>query len=158
VKEERMPEEQPSADVMRVQRRGDNAHVWELYRGRGRIGIEWYFKETTALPISVMLYHLDPGAEEGEHFHLEGVGDSCSPGSSDEMYVVTAGEVVVTSGESRRVLRAGDAFYAPEGMRHGVRNESDAPAELILVFGPRGPHALAQTGEERFDLTADRRG
>ncbi|MDQ0642727.1 cupin domain-containing protein [Microbacterium murale] len=141
---------------MFVQRRGDNAHEWELYRGAGRIGIEWYFKETTSLPISVMQYHLEPGAEEGQHFHLEGAGDSCSPGSSDEMYVVTAGEVVISSDEQRRVLRAGDAFYAPQGARHGVRNESDAPAELILVFGPRGPHPFTQTGREAFDAEADR--
>ncbi|WP_194421585.1 cupin domain-containing protein [Microbacterium abyssi] len=141
---------------MRVQRRGDNAHEWELYKGRARIGIEWYFKETTDLPISVMLYHLEPGAEEGQHFHLEGVGDSCSPGSSDEMYVVTTGEVVISSDDDQRILRAGDAFYARQGVRHGVRNESDAPAELLLVFGPRGPHAFPQTGEEVFDVEADR--
>ncbi|MGV2985515.1 cupin domain-containing protein [Microbacterium sp. AGC85] len=141
---------------MRVQRRGDNAHEWELYRGVGRIGIEWYFKETTSLPVSVMRYRLEPGAEEGQHFHLEGAGDSCSPGSSDEMYVVTAGEVVISSDERRRVLRAGDAFYAAQGVRHGVRNESDAPAELILVFGPRGPHPFTQTGQEAFDADADR--
>lgn len=141
---------------MRVQRQGDNAHDWELYHGAGRIGIDWYFKETTALPISVMRYHLEPGAEEGQHFHLEGAGDSCSPNSSDEMYIVTLGEVVITADEERRVLRVGDAFYAPEGMRHGVRNESDAPAELVLVFGPRGPHPFAQTGAETFDATADR--
>lgn len=141
---------------MRVQRRGDNAHVWELYRGEGRIGIEWYFKETTSLPISVMQYRLEPGAEEGQHFHLEGAGDSCSTGSSDEMYVVTSGEVVFTSNDERRVVRAGDAFYAPQGVRHGVRNESEDPAELILVFGPRGPHPFTQTGQEQFDVEADR--
>ncbi|MDP3952896.1 cupin domain-containing protein [Microbacterium sp.] len=141
---------------MLVQRRGDNAHEWELYHGAGRIGIEWYFKETTSLPISVMQYRLEPGAEEGQHFHLEGVGDSCSPGSSDEMYVVTTGEVVISSDEDRRILRAGDAFYAPQGKRHGVRNESDAPAELILIFGPRGPHPFTQTGRETFDVEANR--
>lgn len=141
---------------MRVQKLGDNAHEWELYRGAGRIGIEWYFKETSHLPSSVMRYHLEPGAEEGQHFHLEGVGDSCSPGSSDEIYVVTSGEIVVSSDEERRVLRAGDAFYAPQGVRHGVRNESDAAAELILVFGPRAENPFAQTGEEKFDVEADR--
>lgn len=141
---------------MRVQRRGDNPRVWQLYRGEGRIGVEWYFKETSALPSSVMLYHLEPGAEEGQHFHLEGAGNSCSPNSSDEIYLVVSGEIVVVSGDDRRVLRPGDAFYAPQGVTHGVRNESDAPAELVLVFGPRGGHPFPQTGEEAFDLTADR--
>lgn len=141
---------------MRVQKSGDNAHEWELYDGAGSIGIEWYFKETTALPVSVMRYQLMPGAEEGQHHHLAGDADSCSTDSSDEMYVVTRGEVVVTSGTERRVLHAGDAFYAPEGMRHGVRNDSDIVAELILVFGPRGRHPFAQSGTEGFDADADR--
>ncbi|MFJ2367790.1 cupin domain-containing protein [Microbacterium sp. NPDC087665] len=141
---------------MRVQKRGDNSHDWELYHGEGRVGIEWYFQQTTALPTSVMFYHLEPGAEEGEHHHLAGDPDSCSTNSSDEMYIVTRGEVVVTSEGDRRVLRVGDAFYAPEGMQHGVRNESDAPAELVLVFGPRGPHPFTQTGVESFDAEADR--
>lgn len=141
---------------MRVQRRGDNAREWELYKGRASIGIEWYFKETTNLPISVILYHLEPGAEEGQHFHLEGAGDSCSTGSQDEMYVITQGEVVISADEDQRVLRACDAYYAPQGTRHGVRNESDGPAELLLIFGPRGPHAFRQTGEEEFDVEADR--
>lgn len=141
---------------MRVQRRGDGGHDWELYDGEGRIGVEWYFRQTTALPTSVMLYHLEPGAEEGQHHHLTGDPESCSTTSSDEMYVVTRGEVVITAGTDRRVLRAGDAFYAPEGLHHGVRNESEAPAELVLVFGPRGPHPFPQTGVEEFDAEADR--
>lgn len=141
---------------MRVQRRDDNAHDWELYGGEGRIDVEWYFRQTTALPTSVMLYRLAPGAEEGQHHHLTGDPDSCSTTSSDEMYIVTRGEVVITSGEDRRTLRAGDAFYAPEGLHHGVRNESDAVAELVLVFGPRGPHPFPQTGVEAFDAEGDR--
>ena len=141
---------------MRVQRRNDNPHDWALYRGAGRIGVEWYFKETTKLQASVMLYHLEPGAEEGQHFHLGGDDASCSPDSSDEIYVVISGEVVMTAGDGRRVLRPGDALYAPSGELHGVRNESDQPAELILVFGPPGTNRFRQTGEEAFDLTADR--
>lgn len=141
---------------MRVQKRGDDSHDWELYQGQGRVGIEWYFRQTTALPTSVMLYHLEPGAEEGQHHHLAGDPDSCSTTSSDEMYIVTQGEVVVTAGAERRTLRSGDAFYAPEGMPHGVRNESDAAAELVLVFGPRGPHPFPQSGVESFDAEADR--
>lgn len=141
---------------MRVQKRGDNGHDWELYHGEGRIGIEWYFQQSSALPTSVMLYRLEPGAEEGQHHHLEGDPDSCSTNSSDEMYIVTRGEVVVSAGEERRTLQVGDAFYAPEGLQHGVRNESDAVAELVLVFGPRGPHPFPQTGTEAFDAEADR--
>lgn len=128
-----------------TQRRGDGHHHWNLYEGDGRVGIEWYFPDASALGAQVMLYHLEPGASEGEHRHLSGAADSCSVESSEEMYVVVSGEVEFVSGEERRTLRAGDAAYAPAGLAHGVRNTSDAPAELVLVFGP----ARSGEGETR---------
>ena len=81
---------------MIIQRRGDDHYDWSIYKGAGQVGVEWYFRETSALPTSVMLYHLEPGAEEGEHFHLEGDAASCSVDSQDELYIVVSGEVVVT--------------------------------------------------------------
>lgn len=121
---------------MHLQRRGDEHHDWELYRGEGRVGIEWYFRSLTKLPTSVMLYRLEPGAEEGSHFHLSGDPDSCSVDSEDELYLCVAGEVVMTVGDETATLSPGDAVYVPEGVPHGVRNDSDAPAELVLLFGP----------------------
>ena len=121
---------------MLIQRRGDGHFDWSLYHGEGRVGVEWYFREATALPASVTLYHLEPGAEEGTHFHLAGDPGSCSTESQDELYVVVTGEVVLTVREERAVLGPGDAVYVPEGVPHGVRNESTGPAELLLVFGP----------------------
>jgi mannose-6-phosphate isomerase-like protein (cupin superfamily) len=138
---------------MLVQRRGDEHHDWSLYGGSGSLGVEWYFRHVTALPTSVMLYHLEPGAEEGKHFHLQGDPASCSVESEDEMYVVVTGEVVMTVGEEHAVLRPGDAVYVPEGVPHGARNDSAAPAELILLFGQpdgnplRGKHAGKFTGK-----------
>lgn len=121
---------------MLIQRRGDEHHDWALYGGAGRIGIEWYFRAETRLPTSVMLYALAPGDEEGEHLHLAGDDASCSATSEDELYLVVSGEVVVTVADERATLRAGDAVYVPHGVPHGARNESDAPAELVLLFGP----------------------
>lgn len=126
----------PPSERALVHRRGTEHHDWALYGGRGEVGIEWYFREASALGANVMLYHLEPGASEGEHIHLEGDDASCSTYSSDEMYIVVAGEVVVTLDDDRVVLRPGDAAYAPAGLPHGVMNESDAPAELVLIFGP----------------------
>lgn len=136
---------------MQIQRRGDSHHDWKLYEGAGRIGVEWYFRHSTELPTSVMLYHLEPGAEEGEHLHLEGDPASCSVVSEDEMYIVVSGEVMVTVGEERAVLRPGDAVYVPEGVPHGAKNESAEPAELILLFGPPDGNPLR---EDRAEGTA----
>lgn len=129
---------------MRIQRHGDDPRDWELYGGNGRVQIEWYFREATQLATNVMLYHLEPGTEEGVHMHLEDDPDSCSTYSSDELYVVTKGEIVMIMAEERIVLRAGDGAYAPHGLPHGLANESDQPAELVLIFGrPRAPEPVA---------------
>lgn len=134
-----------------VQRRGEGHVDWRLYGGAGRVGIEWYFRDVTALPTSVMLYRLEPGAEEGVHLHLDGDPRSCSVESLDELYVIVTGELVVTVGDERSELRAGDALYVPAGVAHGVRNESAEPAELVLLFGPateagRGAQHTARRG------------
>ena len=42
----------------------------------------------------------------------------------------------MTSGGERTTLRAGDAAYVPTAELHGIANESDEAAELILVWGP----------------------
>lgn len=138
-----MTDSVPASDSS-IQRRGDDPRDWKLYNGNGSIGIEWYFREISALAANVMLYHLEPGAEEGSHFHLEGDPDSCSVKSSDEMYVVTRGEVVFVRGDERIPLRAGDAAYAPHGVAHGVVNASTDAAELVLIFGPPRESAPAE--------------
>lgn len=121
---------------MQVQRLGDDSRRRTLYGGSGVLDLEYYFRETTALGSQVMRFRLEPGTSEGEHVHQSGDAGSCTPESSDELYIVTVGEVVMSvDGVSSR-LGAGDALYAPAGSHHGVANESDAPAELILVFGP----------------------
>ncbi len=130
------PVPDPVGDRLVVQRRGGEHHDWALYGGDKEVGIEWYFRNESALGANVMLYHLAPGASEGEHFHLEGDDGSCSTYSSDEIYLVVRGEVVVTRAGERIVLRPGDAVYAPAGVLHGVANESEKPAELVLIFGP----------------------
>jgi quercetin dioxygenase-like cupin family protein len=120
---------------MRIQRRGDDARDVSFYGGAPGLSVERFFATTTALGSQAMLYSFAPGASEGEHLHLEGHDESCSVTSSDELYIVVAGEVVMTVDGERAVLRTGDAAYAPAGSLHGVANESDAPAQLVLVYG-----------------------
>ncbi|MBB5844715.1 mannose-6-phosphate isomerase-like protein (cupin superfamily) [Conyzicola lurida] len=131
----------PAAEVpqMRVQRGGDERRDVTFYGGAAGLSVERYFGASTALPAQVMLYSLAPGSSEGEHLHLEGHDESCSVTSDDELYVVVAGEVVMTVDGEREVLRAGDAAYAPAGSLHGVANESSEPARLVLVYGQPVP-------------------
>ena len=73
------------------------------------------------------LYALLPGQAQRPHVH-EG---------SDKVYLVLEGEVMVQVGEEEALLSPGMAARAPAGQVHGVRNESSAPALLLVVMAPR---------------------
>ena len=68
-----------------------------------------------------------PGADTGEAM-LEHVGH--------EGGVVVFGEVEVTVGEERRVLKAGEAYLFESGTPHRFRNISEAPAEIVSACAP----------------------
>jgi len=70
------------------------------------------------------------------HRHDATAPDSCTPEDSDELYVVLSGELVMNIEGERMTLAAGDAAYAPARTYHGIANESEAPAEMLLIFGP----------------------
>lgn len=119
---------------MEVQRRGSASVRQPLYDGAGVLTLETYFPGSR-LPASVMRYWFEPGTSEGMHLHSAADGASCSADDSEELYLVVSGELVMTIDGERTTLRAGDAANAPTGTLHGIANESDQPAELVLVFG-----------------------
>jgi mannose-6-phosphate isomerase-like protein (cupin superfamily) len=121
---------------MKLQRRDSRRVERPLYDGAGVLGLEEYFADSTRLTSSVLRYHFEPGASEGMHRHDATAADSCTPDDSDELYLVISGELVMTLEGERTTLAAGDAAYAPARTWHGIANESEAPAEMVLIFGP----------------------
>ncbi|WP_051277153.1 cupin domain-containing protein [Marmoricola sp. URHB0036] len=119
-----------------VQRRDSRRVERPLYDGDGVLGLEEYFADSTRLTSSVLRYYFEPGASEGVHRHDAEAADSCTPDDSDELYLVVSGELVIDIEGKRTTLRAGDAAYAPARTWHGIANESDEPAEMVLIFGP----------------------
>ena len=121
---------------MKLQRRDSRRVDKPLYDGAGVLGLEEYFADATRLTSSVLRYHFEPGTSEGMHRHDATAADSCTPEDSDELYVVVKGELVMNIDGERTTLAAGDAAYAPARTYHGITNESQAPAEMLLIFGP----------------------
>jgi mannose-6-phosphate isomerase-like protein (cupin superfamily) len=121
---------------MKLQRRDSRRVEQPLYDGAGVLGLEEYFADSTRLTSSVLRYHFEPGASEGMHRHDATAADSCTPDDSDELYLVISGELVITLEGERTTLAAGDAAYAPARTWHGIANESETPAEMVLIFGP----------------------
>lgn len=76
------------------------------------------------------LHHgsLDPGAGPPMHIHSR----------EDETFYVLAGEIEVTVGGERDILRAGDSAFLPRGIPHRLENRTSQPAQLLLIIHPPG--------------------
>ena len=54
----------------------------------------------------------------------------------EEIYYVVEGRGVMTVGDERQEVAAGDAIYVPRGQRHTLANTGSEPIKLLLVCGP----------------------
>jgi quercetin dioxygenase-like cupin family protein len=71
---------------------------------------------------------LAPGMGVPRHTHTR----------EDEAYYVLAGELEVTVGEERFVLKPGDTLMAPRDVPHQLRNPGSIENHYLLVFSPSG--------------------
>lgn len=76
------------------------------------------------------VYCLLPGQEQRLHRHAD----------SDKIYFALEGEVVATVGDESRTLQPGDAAWSQPGSEHGLRNESDQPAKVLVFMSPPPNH------------------
>lgn len=92
------------------------------------------------------LYQWDMSAAGGgpsPHFHR----------TISESFYVTKGAVSLYNGDGWRTAVAGDFLYVPQGGIHAFRNDSGAPASMLILFTPGAPReayfeALAQVRAE----------
>lgn len=78
------------------------------------------------------LYRWEMGPEPsgpGPHFHR----------SITESFYVLDGTVRIYDGRTWIDTRPGDFIHVPEGGIHGFRNESGAPAAMLIHFAPGAP-------------------
>lgn len=78
------------------------------------------------------LYRWDMGPEPSgpsTHFHR----------TISESFYVISGTVQLFDGNAWTGATAGDFLYVPEGGLHAFRNESGAPASMLLLFAPGAP-------------------
>lgn len=72
------------------------------------------------------VYCLLPGQAQKDHVH-EG---------NDKVYCVLSGRPTVRIGEEYRELGAHEVAVAPSGVIHGVRNETEENATLLVIMAP----------------------
>ena len=78
------------------------------------------------------LYRWNMGADPSgpaPHFHR----------TMSESFFVLDGAVSLYDGQGWRDSTAGDFLYVPPGGIHGFRNESGAPASMLILFTPGAP-------------------
>jgi len=91
------------------------------------------------------LYRVDigpAGGGPGPHFHK----------AMSESFFVLSGRMRLNDGRDWIDAAPGDYLYVPPGGIHGFRNESDAPASILILFAPGAPRefyfeGLAKLGE-----------
>jgi mannose-6-phosphate isomerase-like protein (cupin superfamily) len=54
----------------------------------------------------------------------------------EEIYYIVEGRGVMTVGDERQEVAAGDAIYVPRHQRHTLSNTGTEPIRLLLVCGP----------------------
>ncbi len=92
----------------------------------------------------VVARRLQGGEASGADFALVGhstlSGDAVIPmdvGAIGKVYVVTQGAIIIEEAEgARHVLHAGDSIFIPANEARAVRNESGAPAAMIVITPP----------------------
>lgn len=102
----------------------------ELVNGRGAAA--HYLATGASTRGQFGLYRWDLSARPsgpGPHFHR----------TLSESFFVLLGTVQLYNGEGWIAATAGDFLYIPEGGLHGFRNESGAPASMLILFTPGAP-------------------
>lgn len=72
------------------------------------------------------LYCLLPGQSQKEHSHDQ----------SDKVYCVLQGRPTLRIGDEYQELGPSDVAVAPAGVVHGVRNETEEHATLLVIMAP----------------------
>lgn len=73
------------------------------------------------------VYGILPGQSQKIHTHL----------NSDKIYLVLEGEAVVTVGDTHRTILNGQAVFASAGEPHGIQNNGQSPAAVLVVMAPK---------------------
>jgi quercetin dioxygenase-like cupin family protein len=72
------------------------------------------------------IYCLERGQSQKDHDHA----------ANDKVYHVLTGRPTVRIGEETRELEPGFVAVAPAGIIHGVRNDHDEPATMLVFMAP----------------------
>jgi transcriptional regulator with XRE-family HTH domain len=98
---------------------------------RDRLNLEWSHAEVENAgslngknQLNGMLVKLKAGGLSGKE---------PTPSPNDELLFVYQGEIVLTLGEEDHVLSSGDSAVIPSGVKRRLRNDTNQPAQFLIV-------------------------
>jgi mannose-6-phosphate isomerase-like protein (cupin superfamily) len=90
--------------------------------------------EDTGGCYSLMEWTVAPSDQTGFGAHRHG--------ACEETFLIRGGRLEFLLGDTVATLGPGDFVRAPPGVRHGYRNSSGAPVEMLVGFVPAGMEML----------------
>jgi mannose-6-phosphate isomerase-like protein (cupin superfamily) len=135
-------------EVSALIRRGDQPYDLEMGKGGSQVH---YLATGATTSGGFGLYRWDftgPRSGPGAHFHR----------TVSESFFVLSGTVRLFNGREWTDATAGDYMFVPEGGIHGFRNESGAPASMLLLFAPGAPREPYFEGLAQWALSGERPG
>ena len=63
-----------------------------------------------------------------------GSGDGRHSGIEPELGIVVEGEVILQTPRGREVIKTGRTYWVPGMTPHDLRNETDRPAKVWMIF------------------------
>lgn len=95
--------------------------------GGGRVSYRQVGRDLSGKALQMLVECYAPGADTGEALLRH---------EAEEAGVVLAGELEVTVGDRRRVLKAGEAYYFDSRLPHRFRNLGEEEACLVTASSP----------------------
>jgi uncharacterized cupin superfamily protein len=136
---------------------GEATNVWDEVPDWGGVGARPVVRASPGV-LGASLWELQPGGSQFVyHFHH----------GSEELLIVLRGRPTVRMPDGERTLAEGDVVPFPRGPAgaHQIRNDSDAPARVLIVstnadpdvaeYPETGKVAAITKGSYRFFRTAD---
>lgn len=93
----------------------------------GRISYRQVGRDLSKQGVQILHERYAPGADTGENMLRH---------ESEEGGVIIRGELEVTVGDQRRVLKAGEAFYFDSRIPHRFRNNGNQECEVVTACTP----------------------
>ena len=108
----------------------DRADAPALSRDDGLVSRLLHSEHDADTDLTITWVTVEPGSEQVRHSH-----------EPEQVYVILAGEGLMTVGDEERTVSAGTLVHIPSETEHGIENTGGGPLEYVSAATPAFPTA-----------------